>query len=85
MRSNARRTRRLLSLGFIVLVVLAFQPAALAQRPSVSAVGTAPRIDPRSKIHPNLLKDMTAGSGSALRAGPGPPQKLYDTPSLITG
>lgn len=71
MRSNARRTRRLLSLGFIVLVVLAFQPAALAQRPSVAAVGTAPRIDPRSKIHPNLLKDMTAGSGSALRAGAG--------------
>ncbi|KPV53844.1 hypothetical protein SE17_07270 [Kouleothrix aurantiaca] len=65
MGSKARRTRRLLSLGLIALAILAFPPAALAQRPGTASV--APRVDPRAKIHPNLLREMT--SASNLRSG----------------
>lgn len=71
LRSKKSITRRLLSLTLLLGALLAFQPAALAQRPDApTRQAPARRIDPRTKIHANLLADMASSQRAGLqRAG----------------
>lgn len=68
---NRRVTLRLLSLALTLVALVAAQPAALAQR-AVAPPGSAPaRVDPRTKIHPNLLNEIQSSSRGAQRiSGP---------------